>query len=86
MRKSILARVKINNYSIFLNLKLIFSILYLLVFAKINYSHIVTMRMHVAFRGRAYTYKNTPTTHQPPTPTTHPHTHTHTMSAQHASV
>jgi hypothetical protein len=68
MRKSILARVGINNYRIFLNLKLIFSILYLVVIAKIKYSHIENYADACQCRGRAYTYQHTPT----PTPT---HTH-----------
>ena len=68
MRKSILARVRINNYRIFLNLKLIFSILYLVVIAKIKYSHIENYADACQCRGRAYTYQHTPT----PTPT---HTH-----------
>ena len=71
MRKSILARVGINNYRIFLNLKLIFSILYLVVIAKIKYSHIENYADACQCRGRAYTYQHTPTTH------THTHTHTH---------
>ena len=79
MRKSILARVRINNYRIFLNLKLIFSILYLVVIAKIKYSHIENYADACQCRGRAYTYQHIPT----PTPTP---THTHTMSARHASV
>jgi hypothetical protein len=65
MRKSILARVRINNYRIFLNLKLIFSILYLVVIAKIKYSHIENYADACQCRGRAYTYQHTPT----PTPT-----------------
>jgi hypothetical protein len=73
MRKSILARVGINNYRIFLNLKLIFSILYLVVIAKIKYSHIENYADACQCRGRAYTYQHTPTTH------THTHTHTHTL-------
>ena len=71
MRKSILARVGINNYRIFLNLKLIFSILYLVVIAKIKYSHIENYADACQCRGRAYTYQHTPTTHT--------HTHTHTL-------
>jgi hypothetical protein len=73
MRKSILARVGINNYRIFLNLKLIFSILYLVVIAKIKYSHIENYADACQCLGRAYTYQHTPTTH------THTHTHTHTL-------
>jgi len=75
MRKSILARVGINNYRIFLNLKLIFSILYLVVIAKIKYSHIENYADACQCRGRAYTYQHTPTPTPTPTHTLCLHVH-----------